>query len=267
MGLSPAPVLCQVLFVQQVLEGCFFFLFPFSPSLRHCPNIQPLSSSGEPAWLLGELGALPCTLGVLHGEDGQGRGDADTAHAHCTGEHWPGLAWEVSDEAVRTTSLPPWQLLGLHSSSQSPVMVGSRVHACLISHWFSPFPGQFASPMATPPDTCPGKGAGSLGTPRTLQEVSVIPKRLKSLGQEGLYRPCTGAHLLCSVISGDEPYLGAWSPGLLSSTDIWGNDAQGSLFWVTEGLFYVRGGLSRGLGVTGATLQTAGLAPTGTLTL
>lgn len=122
--------------------------------------------------------------------------------------------------------------------------------------------------MATPPETCPAKGAVSLGTPRNpLQEVAVIPKQLKSLAPEGLYRPCTGAYLLCALISGDEPHLGAWSPGLLSSNDIWGNDAQGCLFWVTEEFFHVRRGLSAGLGVTGATLQTAGLAPTGTLTL
>lgn len=107
VGLSPAPVLCQVVFVQQVLQGVLGFfpcLFPFSPSLRHCPNIRPLSSSGGPARLLGGLGALLCTLGVLHREDGQGRGDAETAHGLCTGEHWPGLAWEVSDEAAGTTS-------------------------------------------------------------------------------------------------------------------------------------------------------------------
>lgn len=83
---------------------------------------------------------------------------------------------------------------------------------------------------------------------RVLQEVALIPKQLKGLAQEGLYRPCTGAYLLCAFISGDVPTLAAWSPGLLSSTDIWGNDAQGCLFWVTEELFHVRDGLSGGAG-------------------
>lgn len=117
--------------------------------------------------------------------------------------------------------------------------------------------------MATPPETRPGKAAWSLGIPRTLQEVALIPKHLKGLTQEELSSPCTGAYLLCAFISGDELHLGAWT---FFSIDIWGNDAQGCLFRVTEELFHVRGGLSGGLGVTGATLQTAGLAPTGTLT-
>lgn len=89
--------------------------------------------------------------------------------------------------------------------------------------------------------------------------MAVIPKQLKVLAQEGFTDPALGLVSCALLVSGDK------SPGpqvsFLPLTSIWGNDAQGCLFWVTEELFRVCGGLSGGLGVTGATLQTAGLAP------
>lgn len=239
-GLSPAPVLCQVVFVQQVLEGALFFfpcLFPFSPSLRHCPNIRPLSSSGGPARLLGGLGALLCTLGVVHREGGQGRGDAETGHARRTGEHWPGWAWEVSDEAAGTS------LLG---SSQGCIHLPRALLWWEAGSTPASFPTDFLPSQTSLHPPWPPLLKPALG--RVLQEVALIPKQLKGLAQEELYRPCAGAYLLCAFISGDVPTLAAWSPGLLSSTDIWGNDAQGCLFWVTEELFHVRDGLSGGAG-------------------
>lgn len=195
---------------------CFYFfpppfLFPFFTSL---PKYLASHSLGW-GWGVSGSAALRSWGPSLHPpgaaayrEGGQGIGHAETTHTCYTGEHWPGLGWEVSAEAVGTTSLPPQWLPALNPASQSPAVgwtgtpVGSR---CLVSHRFSPFPDHFASPMATLLATCPGKGAGSPGTPSTLQGVTLTPNQLKGLAQEELNIVHAEA-----FTSGDDP---PWAPG------------------------------------------------------
>lgn len=56
VGLSPAPVLCQVVFVQQVLQGvlgffpCLFPFFPFFTSLPKYSASQLQWGAGSAAW-------------------------------------------------------------------------------------------------------------------------------------------------------------------------------------------------------------------------
>lgn len=216
-GVRPVPVPCQVMFMQWVLEGVLFLFFssPFPfPLLYVTVQIFGLSQLGvgvggvslaaRRSWgpSLYPPGAAACREGR------QGIGHAETTHTCCTGERWPGLAWEVSAEAVGTTSLPPQWLPALDPASQSPAVgwMGTPVGGCcLVSHRFSPFPDHFASPMATLLVTCSGKGAGSPGTPSTLQGVALTPNQLKGLAQEGLNIAHTGA-----FTSGNDP---PWAPG------------------------------------------------------
>lgn len=134
-GVSPAPVLCQVVFVQWVLEGVLgFFLplsfFPFFTSLPKylvslSSRVGGAGSAAQRSWgpSLHPLGAAG------HREGRQGIGDVEIAHARCTGGCWPELAWELSAEVVGTTSLPSQRLPGLDPAPQGPAVVGGRIRA------------------------------------------------------------------------------------------------------------------------------------------
>lgn len=99
-GVSPAPVPCQVMFVQRVLEGVLVFFF-FPPPSFIFPLLYVTAQIFGLSQLRGGVGlaALRSWGPSLHPpgaaacrEGGQGSGDAETAHTCCTGEHRLGLA-------------------------------------------------------------------------------------------------------------------------------------------------------------------------------
>lgn len=228
-------------------SGFFFLPLSFSPFFTSPPKYSASLSSGGggggSAWLLGGAGALLCTLWVLLGAGRVSRG-AGMLRLPMLAALVSALAWEVSAEAARTTSLPPRGLPGLGPAPPGPCGGGRHDPGwtgapagglCLVSHRFSPFRDHFVSPMATLPGTCPGKGAGSLRTPRTLQGVALTPSQPKGLAQEEALQTPRWC-FICLLSPPDRTLFSVWSLGSPFSSGIWGGDAQECLFWVTEEL-------------------------------
>lgn len=108
MGLSPDPVLCQVLFVQQVLEGFFFSSFLF-PLLYVTAQIFSLSAPvGSRLGCWGNLEPFPAPSGCCTERMGRGEGMLTLLMLTAlvsTGQDWP---WRCQ---MRQRG-PPASLLG-----------------------------------------------------------------------------------------------------------------------------------------------------------
>lgn len=97
VGLSPAPVLCQVVFVQQVLQGVLGFfpcLFPFFPLLYVTAQIFGLSAPvGGRLGCLEDLGPFSAPSGCCTERMGREEGMLRLPMVSAlgsTGQDWPG---------------------------------------------------------------------------------------------------------------------------------------------------------------------------------
>lgn len=151
------------------------FLFPLLYVTAQIFGLSQLQGGGAGSAAQRTWGPSLHPLGAAgHRESRQGIGDAEIAHAYCTGGHWPELAWELSAEVVGTTSLPPQGLPGLDPPRQGPAVVGSRIQAGQRLLWgiSASFPIDFFPSQTTLHPSClpllgpaPGRALGSQGHP------------------------------------------------------------------------------------------------------
>jgi len=144
-----------------------------------------------------------------HGEGGQGSGDAETARARCTGERWPGLAWEVSAEAAGTASLPPRGLPGPDPAPQGAAVVGVRTRAG--QGLSAPFPIDFHPAWTTLHPSwspllgsAPGRVLGPWGPAAPSEGWHQPQTRQKVWLKKGFYRPFPGTSSAPCVLSPPE---------------------------------------------------------------
>lgn len=222
-GVSPAPVPCQVMFVQRVLEGVLVFFFSppsfIFPLLYVTAQIFGLSQlrGGVSVWLLGGAGALLCTLRVLQNAGRVGRGvgvlrPPTLAALVSTSWGWP-------ERCQLRQWGPPASLLGGSQGRIQPPppgtlrwwKAGSELDGGSCGGSLSRFPLIFSQTTLHAPwppllGPAPGRALGSWGPPAPSKGWHQPQTSRKLWLKRGSTDPALGLHLLpCVFTSGADP--------------------------------------------------------------